>query len=1214
MISFVPNTIQKTEPRELPGDQQRHLLDPPFRTRTRNDFTQSLNLNFSSRNAQPEKEKNFLNTIQVAPRPGGSYQVYKPSDSVTPITENGESPGIEAIDDSWLRSVEVSGKEYGHNLNNPDLWRSRFREKSQTPILDSRRFGGSLREQSPLRVDVLERNQHSNNRHLSGNVRRRILPSSSEEEPQCQCKLYHCHTFSDAETKPAILRLLSSSETPSPKSHDILAYNSNHYNIANSFWRPSLSMQQYKHGDPLVTFSSLWPRDLTSLLRDGMNNTALRHAISDLCRLGLVCGPVQLLRSLIELCLIRVDHQFESGAGLLHLACLVRNSEAVHYLIHVGVSTSVKDKQGRTAEQVCFDPVIRKQVPAKYQLFRDRKDSPKFQSHSLSMKERDEVFHLAENPKFLEELQLKLQTMNFNVNTEYNSEGDYLIHIACRKGLCQLALITTLIKLQRADINLCNTVGLSPLMLAAEDGDNILCEVLICLFGANPNLTSEQTGKCALHYAVEGNHINTINCLIKRGADVSIEDYNGCRPDDIPFLNSSMEDCREIIKLHRDQRTRWLCEKTIEDKLEPRDVRETDMFVTNGSGLTLLMLAAKHNRVENLEVCLQTSIKSINAQHKVSSHATWDGKTALCMAAEEGYSEVVRLLLKFGANPVIGDMAGHSPLQYAILNNHEQTVETFLDFFPTTYKGLHKALRLCKRTPIYTKVKQAWERRQEEIVTPELLGCAMEGKAEELYCLLEDGDNINSKSGVGNWPMYLAVENGHLEVIKLLHEKGADVRKRHLPTGSTVLHIAAKMGHLEIVQYLLDFCHAHILVSKDKSKARSKVRSLDINAINAERKTALQLAAEKGFIKIVKLLMRYGATVALLDSRGSLITCPEFVGVRAEIESHREKHTQLIMKLITDKTKKSMQILLHHWLPKFDHNLRERAGDTPLMVACKCGKPEVVKFLLDSAVYPELTEEDSSDSVSDADSGVLDITTGKLFSLITCITCEEFSSQSAPSCSSQRYRDLKFVMNSQDTAYSVGTKRVQALLKDVDKPKGLYIYHDGLVSHVCAVNPFDGCTPLHRALEGGDNSQVVYVLLFSDASCINTQNTDGLTPLHLACKLGRKKSLEKLLMVEGIDLNLLTLDAKLPEEMTTNRSIVKMVQKARRGQPVRPRPSAPKSVESSMTQSLPDTSPTFSTTGSTINFDKLQHRYQALREDNQNDPTSSTPEFEYKLK
>jgi ankyrin repeat protein len=68
------------------------------------------------------------------------------------------------------------------------------------------------------------------------------------------------------------------------------------------------------------------------------------------------------------------------------------------------------------------------------------------------------------------------------------------------------------------------------------------------------------------------------------------------------------------------------------------------------------------------------------------------------------------------------------------------------------------------------------------------------------------------------------------------------------------------------------------------------------------------------------------------------------------------------------------------------------------------------------------------------------------------------------------------------------------------------------VSHICAVNLFDGNTPLHRTIEGGDSVAIATALIEADAAVINMQNDAGLTPIHLACKLGRKKILERLLV------------------------------------------------------------------------------------------------------
>lgn len=71
------------------------------------------------------------------------------------------------------------------------------------------------------------------------------------------------------------------------------------------------------------------------------------------------------------------------------------------------------------------------------------------------------------------------------------------------------------------------------------------------------------------------------------------------------------------------------------------------------------------------------------------------------------------------------------------------------------------------------------------------------------------------------------------------------MRKRHLQTGNTVLHLSASLGHLDVLEYLLSFCKPHFGIDVGRSSGNSR-QSLSINAINSCHKTALQLAAEKG--------------------------------------------------------------------------------------------------------------------------------------------------------------------------------------------------------------------------------------------------------------------------------------------------------------------------------------------------------------------------------
>jgi ankyrin repeat protein len=52
--------------------------------------------------------------------------------------------------------------------------------------------------------------------------------------------------------------------------------------------------------------------------------------------------------------------------------------------------------------------------------------------------------------------------------------------------------------------------------------------------------------------------------------------------------------------------------------------------------------------------------------------------------------------------------------------------------------------------------------------------------------------------------LHLSAQNGHLEIVKLLLEHGADVKAKTELFCETTLHLAARNGHFEIVKLLLE--------------------------------------------------------------------------------------------------------------------------------------------------------------------------------------------------------------------------------------------------------------------------------------------------------------------------------------------------------------------------------------------------------------------------
>jgi hypothetical protein len=154
-------------------------------------------------------------------------------------------------------------------------------------------------------------------------------------------------------------------------------------------------------------------------------------------------------------------------------------------------------------------------------------------------------------------------------------------------------------------------------------------------------------------------------------------------------------------------------------------------------------LLRKVDGLWRVERALKDGEKVNTKTGKVELFVSAGGKT-LCEAAAKGDQELVKVLLKKGADVNAKDTKGMTPLVYAVLGGYERIVKTLLD----------------------------------------------------------GGADVNAIANDGRRALYVAVARGDLGIVRLLIKSNADVNVKD-GHGSTVLHTAAVWNRQEIAEMLI---------------------------------------------------------------------------------------------------------------------------------------------------------------------------------------------------------------------------------------------------------------------------------------------------------------------------------------------------------------------------------------------------------------------------
>ncbi|KAJ8307276.1 hypothetical protein KUTeg_015360 [Tegillarca granosa] len=300
----------------------------------------------------------------------------------------------------------------------------------------------------------------------------------------------------------------------------------------------------------------------------------------------------------------------------------------------------------------------------------------------------------------------------------------------------------------------------------------------------------------------------------------------------------------------------------------------------------ILCIAAKEGFTDMVALLLE-----FNASVDAVSES---GMSALCYAAASGHTEVMRMLCLKNARLSHVDNNGQCPAVHAAMHGHLETLSYLLQCDWSSYDGQ------------LTKI----EAMQQALVASSAMG-------HKTICDYLFHANVRPTEGfgincidtlLGETPLTAACASGHQDVVHFLLDQGASA---HLPNAKSLspLLCAVDSGKWEIADLLLGM-------------------GASLEQTDKYGRTPLMIAAYKGHIGVLEMLLSRGSSIHQVDREGLTPLCWGCL----------KGHLHIIQTLLDRGSN------LHH---------TDKCGRTPLQLASFHGDAQVVQYLIDRGAHIE---------------------------------------------------------------------------------------------------------------------------------------------------------------------------------------------------------------------------------------------------------------------
>jgi len=474
-----------------------------------------------------------------------------------------------------------------------------------------------------------------------------------------------------------------------------------------------------------------------------------------------------------------------------------------------------------------------------------------------------------------------------------------------------------------ANANEVHDNGVTALMYAAASGHVDLMKILVDIGDVDVNAAHTNNGSALLEAATAGAS-DAIKFLIDNGAHFDVVDHDGVTPLMAIASQGNLTGTMHILE-------------ALQNVWNAQQLKEhINMLSFSGGSSVMFAAAGGHPEVSQLLIENGADVNAIaratpdyleKLEQMIEDGTVQDpephvdGVTALHVAAQGGHLECINLLIEAEANVGVADDESRTPLLLAVKGNHGEVASAlvsggadpntpYVDEDGENHNLLMDGMIVENKEFSLLLIENGadlYHKDSHDVTT--LLQACHRGMDEIVQALLEkhaaagsDGQEgwIDVASDEGITPLIASSSEGHLDIVKLLIDAGANVNAKDKDDTNSLMAAAAR-GHNEAVELIL--------------KAGANV-----NELNVDGHTALMFAYN-GKNQVETLWERYvqfNSESKLENTPGDSDEDIDDGGTGPIIQTALDNHIKLVDMLIKNGASEQIKDLEGHVAKDFD--------------------------------------------------------------------------------------------------------------------------------------------------------------------------------------------------------------------------------------------------------------------------------------------------------